>query len=160
MDSPLSTQNITWKNKDLPPPTRVKHGRPFTSWHASHWLHGHSIPKIGCHYFWPEFSTIPHAIIPYNLFVAWLHYMRTLACGQSTLYTKHNLKKTKTSHHPQEKKRDDPSLHGTLLIGCMDIQFLKLVATIFGLNSPPSHMQLFQITFLWHGSTTQETFTY
>jgi hypothetical protein len=43
----------------------------------------------------------------------------------------------KSSHNPQEKKRDVASLHCTLLIGCMGIQFPKLVATIFGLNSPP-----------------------
>jgi len=75
---------------------------------------------------------------------------------QWTVHSPHKtqLEKKDTSHHPQEEKRDDPSHHGTLLIGCMEIQFLKLVPTIFGLNSPPSHVQLFHITFLWHGSTT------
>jgi hypothetical protein len=74
--SPHKTQ--LEKNKDFPPPTRKRKGRPFTSWHTSHWLHGHSIPKIGRHYFWPELSTVPRAIIPDNLFLAWLHYTRNL----------------------------------------------------------------------------------
>jgi len=26
---------------------------------SSHWLHGNSIPKIGCHYFWPRLSNSP-----------------------------------------------------------------------------------------------------
>jgi hypothetical protein len=26
---------------------------------TSHWLHGNSIPKIGCHYFWPRLSNSP-----------------------------------------------------------------------------------------------------
>jgi len=77
--SPHKTQ---LEKKILPQPTRKKKGRCFTSLHASHWLHGNSIPKTGCHYFWPELSTVPRAIIPYNLFVAWLHYMRTLPYWQ------------------------------------------------------------------------------
>jgi hypothetical protein len=42
----------------------------------------HGTLLIGCHYFWPELSTVPRAIIPYNLFGAWLHYMRTLPFGR------------------------------------------------------------------------------
>jgi hypothetical protein len=26
---------------------------------VSHWLHGNSIPKIGCHYFWPGLPNSP-----------------------------------------------------------------------------------------------------
>jgi len=67
--------------------------------------------------------------------------------GQSTLHTKHNLEKKSTSPHPQAKKKG-ATLHF--------MARFSLVATIFGLNSPPSHVQLFHITFLWHGSTTWE----
>jgi hypothetical protein len=76
---------------------------------------------------------------------------------QWTLHSPHNAqleKQKNTSQHPQETKRDSTSLHSRLLIGCMEIQFLKVDATIFGLKSPPSHVQLFHKTFLWHGSTT------
>jgi hypothetical protein len=52
---------------------------------------------------------------------------------QSTLGTKHNLKKD--NPHPQGKEREAPSLHAKLLIGCMEILFLLfLAATIFGLD--------------------------
>jgi hypothetical protein len=26
---------------------------------TSHWLHGNSIPKTGCHYFWPGLTALP-----------------------------------------------------------------------------------------------------
>jgi hypothetical protein len=29
---------------------------------TSHWLHGNSIPKIGCHYFWPGGITLAHLL--------------------------------------------------------------------------------------------------
>jgi hypothetical protein len=77
-DSPLSTQNTTWKNKKMSHHPRGKkkddpslHGTPLIGCMEI------PIPQIGCHYFWPQLSTVPRAIIPYNLFVAWLHYMRT-----------------------------------------------------------------------------------
>ncbi len=76
--SPHKTQ-LEKKKKSSHNPQEKKKGRCFTSLHASHWLHGNSIPKTGCHYFWPELSTVvPRSIIPYNLFVPCLHYMRTL----------------------------------------------------------------------------------
>jgi hypothetical protein len=67
-------------------------------------------------------------------------------------------------HKTQLEKKNPPTTHkkkkGTLLhfiarfsLVAWKFQFPKLVATIFGLNSPPSHVQLFHITFLWHGST-------
>jgi hypothetical protein len=31
---------------------------------TSHWLHGNSIPKIGCHYFWPGQIAFPKNILP------------------------------------------------------------------------------------------------
>jgi len=37
-------------------------GRPLVpSLHdmTSYWLHGNSIPKIGCHYFWPVLIALP-----------------------------------------------------------------------------------------------------
>jgi hypothetical protein len=56
----------------------------------------------------------------------------------STLHTKQNLEK-KTPFSPQcpptRKQGKDPSLHDKrLLIGCMEILFLILGATIFGLD--------------------------
>jgi hypothetical protein len=37
-----------------------KNKREAPSLHlTSHWLHGNSIPKIGCHYFWPRLSNSP-----------------------------------------------------------------------------------------------------
>jgi hypothetical protein len=51
-----------------------------------------------------------------------------------TLNTKHNLKKKETPS-PTRKKKGSPVYSMTrLLIGCMEIIFLKLVATIFGLD--------------------------
>jgi hypothetical protein len=70
----------------------------------------------------------------------------------SPLSTQNTTWKTPPTTH-KKKNSDNPSLHGTLLIGCMEIQFLKLGVTIFGLNFPPSHVQLFHVTFLWHAST-------
>ncbi len=39
---------------------RIKMGGP-PSLHDTtfHWLHGNSIPKIGCHYFWPRLVALP-----------------------------------------------------------------------------------------------------
>jgi hypothetical protein len=31
---------------------------------TSHWLHGNSIPKIGCHYFWPGLISLPKNTLP------------------------------------------------------------------------------------------------
>jgi hypothetical protein len=31
---------------------------------TSHWLHGNSIPKIGCHYFWPGLIALPKNTLP------------------------------------------------------------------------------------------------
>jgi len=31
---------------------------------TSHWLHGNSIPKIGCHYFWPGLRALPKNTLP------------------------------------------------------------------------------------------------
>jgi hypothetical protein len=34
---------------------RIKKGGPPSLHNTTfHWLHGNSIPKIGCHYFWPR----------------------------------------------------------------------------------------------------------
>jgi hypothetical protein len=30
----------------------------------SHWLHAYSIPKIGCHYFWPGLIALPKNTLP------------------------------------------------------------------------------------------------
>jgi hypothetical protein len=55
--------------------------------------------------------------------------------GKSTLLTKCNLKKkTSPTEHPQEKKVRPLHSMARLLIGCMKIIFLKLAATIFGLD--------------------------
>ncbi len=59
-----------------------------------------------------------------------------LNSGQSTLHTKHNLqKKSPSSPTPATRQKGRP-LHcmTRLLIGCMEILFLKLAATIFGLD--------------------------
>ncbi len=54
VDNPLSTTNKTWKKKPPPPPThKKKRNAPSLHDSTSHWLDGNSIPKIGCHYFWP-----------------------------------------------------------------------------------------------------------
>jgi hypothetical protein len=47
------------------PPTRQK-GRPLHSLHdtTAHWLHGNSIHKIGCHYFWPGRIAFPNNTLP------------------------------------------------------------------------------------------------
>jgi hypothetical protein len=56
--------------------------------------------------------------------------------GQSTPNSKHNWKKkTPPPNHPPERKRGRPLYYMTrFLIGCMEIQFLKQAATIFGLD--------------------------
>jgi len=58
--------------------------------------------------------------------------------GQSTLHTKvqTQLEKKNPLLHSHKNKREAPSLHDTpsLLIGCMEILFLRLIATIFGLD--------------------------
>jgi hypothetical protein len=57
---------------------------------------------------------------------------------QSSLHTKHNLKKTHPPSlpHPHEKR---DALHSMtrFLISCMEILFLKFAATIFGLGRFP-----------------------
>jgi len=77
--------------------------------------------------------------------------------SDSPLSTQNTTWKNKNmSHHPREKKRTTLHFMARLSLVAWKFQFLKLVATIFGLNSPPSHVQLLHITFLWHGSTTWE----
>jgi hypothetical protein len=54
-----------------PPPTphkKKKEKRPFTPWHVtSHWLHGKTIPKIGCLYFWPELIVLPKTTLTISI---------------------------------------------------------------------------------------------
>jgi len=52
--NPLSTTNTTW-NKKTPPSSHPQEKRAARSQHdqTSQWFHANSIPKIGCHYFWP-----------------------------------------------------------------------------------------------------------
>jgi len=60
VDSPLSTPNTTCKKYPLPlPPHKAKSEAPSLHDTTSHWLHGNSIPKIGCHYFWPRRIAFP-----------------------------------------------------------------------------------------------------
>jgi hypothetical protein len=52
--------------------------------------------------------------------------------GQSTLHTKHNLRKTPLPRPPNHKEKKGRHLHSMtrLLIGFMEILFIKLAATI------------------------------
>jgi hypothetical protein len=59
VESPLSTQNTTWEKKNTSHHPQEKR-RDNISFHGT--------LLIGCHYFWPELSTVPRAIILYNLF--------------------------------------------------------------------------------------------
>jgi hypothetical protein len=57
----------TWKkNPSSLPPTRKKREPPSLHDMASHWFHGNTIPKTGCHYFWPGLIALPT-----NIFVSW-----------------------------------------------------------------------------------------
>jgi len=47
------------------PPTRKKKGGgPSFHGVTSHWLHGNSIPKIGCQYFWARLIAHPKNTLP------------------------------------------------------------------------------------------------
>ncbi len=56
-----------WQSR--PPPTH-KRERGALSLHdtTSHWLHGNSIHKIGCHYFWPGLIALPKNTPPIQSF--------------------------------------------------------------------------------------------
>ncbi len=41
------------------PTDKNKREAPSLHYSTSHWLHGNSIPKIGCHYFWPALIALP-----------------------------------------------------------------------------------------------------
>jgi hypothetical protein len=58
--SPHQTQLLN----PCPPPTRKKGDAPPLHDATSHWLHGCSIPSIGCHYFWPELIALPFNTAP------------------------------------------------------------------------------------------------
>jgi len=49
-----------------PHPQKKKGGGGGGSFHGmtSHWLHGNSIPKIGCQYFWPRLIAHPKNTLP------------------------------------------------------------------------------------------------
>jgi len=61
--SPNQTQ-LEKKNPPYLPPTRKKREAPSLQDVPSHWLQGISIPKIGCHYFWPELIALPKNTLP------------------------------------------------------------------------------------------------
>ncbi len=66
LHSPHQTE-LGKKNPLLPPvPTHKKTREgPFTPRQAtSHWLHGNSIPNIGCHYFWPGLIALSKNTLP------------------------------------------------------------------------------------------------
>jgi hypothetical protein len=41
------------------PTDKNKREAPSLHYSTSHWLHGNSIPKIGCHYFWHSLIALP-----------------------------------------------------------------------------------------------------
>jgi len=48
-----------------PPPAPIEEDRALHSMtQLSHWLHANSIPKIGCHYFWPGLLALPKNTLP------------------------------------------------------------------------------------------------
>jgi hypothetical protein len=61
--SPNQTQ-LEKKNPPYLPPTRKKREAPSLQDVPSQWLQGISIPKIGCHYFWPEPIALPKNTLP------------------------------------------------------------------------------------------------
>jgi len=44
--------------------TRKKRGAPSLHDATSHWLNGNSIPKFGCHNFWPRLIALPKNTLP------------------------------------------------------------------------------------------------
>ncbi len=46
---------------------------------TSHWLHGNSIPKIGCHYFRPGLIVLPKNTLPYWLPIQTLSFSLSLS---------------------------------------------------------------------------------
>jgi hypothetical protein len=86
LNSGLSTllTNHTLKRKTLPPTHKEKNEDPALHVATSHWLHGNSIPKIGCHYFWPGLIALLKNTLP----IIPQHYMFPFS---SSLETKKKL---------------------------------------------------------------------
>jgi hypothetical protein len=59
----------TKHNLKTPSPTREKREAPLLHDTTSCWLHGNSIPKIGCHYFWPRQIALPINTLPILLLI-------------------------------------------------------------------------------------------
>jgi hypothetical protein len=57
--------SFLWHTLLVPTHKKTREG-PFTPRQAtSHWLHGNSIPNIGCHYFWPGLLALPKNTLHY-----------------------------------------------------------------------------------------------
>jgi hypothetical protein len=52
---------------------------------TSHWLHENSIPKIGCHYFWPGLIALPKNTLPIHI-QSWDIMRRVLKRGKKGKY--------------------------------------------------------------------------
>ncbi len=87
LDNPPS-QKKEKKNPPYLPPARKKREAPSLQDVPSHWLQGISIPKIGCHYFWPELIALPKNTLPImrvdaTRFTSLFLLISTLVVGES-----------------------------------------------------------------------------
>ncbi len=64
LHSPHQTQ-LGKKKTPSPPSAHPQENKGRTRQATSHWLHGNSIPNIGCHYFWPGLIALSKNTLPY-----------------------------------------------------------------------------------------------
>jgi hypothetical protein len=68
VNTALSIPNTTGKKKPPFPYIQDKKEAPSLHDTTSHCLNGNSIPKIGCHYFWPGLVALPKNTLPIQVF--------------------------------------------------------------------------------------------